>query len=113
QKTVSTQVYEIPPPVTDIDLRLRCPPPPIKKKIPKITGEARVGERLTCSTGKWRNKPTGYDFLWQRGSAPIIGATKKLYRPTTDDVGRKLSCLVRARNSYGNNLARSKNVLTR
>jgi hypothetical protein len=113
QKFVDTRVYEIPPPVTDIDLRMRCPPPPAGKKKPNVAGKARVGRTLTCSRGKWRNKPKRYDYLWQRGRAPIFGATKRRYRLSRADRGNKISCLVRAGNSYGNSIARSKRVRVR
>lgn len=113
QKFVDTRIYEIPPPVTDIDLRLRCPPPPVSKKKPKLAGRARVGRRLKCSPGKWRNKPRRYDYLWQRGRAPIYRAAKRNYRLSKADRSKKISCVVRAGNSYGNTIARSKRVRVR
>jgi hypothetical protein len=113
RKYVETKVYAIPPPVTDIDLRMRCPSPPVRKKSPGIAGKARVGRPLTCSPGKWRNKPKRFDYVWQRGRAPILGALKRRYRLSKADRGKKVSCLVRAGNPYGNTIVRSKSVRVR
>jgi carboxypeptidase family protein len=113
QKSVETQVYAIPPPVTDIDLRMRCPPPPVRKKPPKLSGRAHVGRRLTCSRGKWRNKPKRYQYVWRRGRVLQLGARKPRYSVRKADRGKKLSCQVYATNSYGTGVATSKAVRVR
>jgi carboxypeptidase family protein len=115
QKLVETGVYEIPPPVTDIDLRMRCPPAPApaRKAKPKLSGKARVGARLTCSKGRWRNKPKRYQYLWLRGRSPLLEQRAPRYRATKADRRKRISCIVYASNAFGTGKAGSKGVRIR
>ncbi|MDJ1114036.1 hypothetical protein [Microbacterium dauci] len=60
---------------------------------PKITGTAKVGQRLRASTGTWPagSKPT---FQWLRGGKAIAGAKGSTYTITAADAGAKLSVRV-------------------
>jgi hypothetical protein len=113
RKAVETSVYEIPPPVTDIDMRMRCPPPPAPRRRPVLKGKARVGRPLTCSKGKWRNKPKRYSYVWRRGKATLIGPRGRRYRPRRTDRRARISCAILAANAYGTGGARSKAVRVR
>ena len=110
QRFVETRVYEIPPPVTDIDLRMRCPAPPARKAKPRLT---RLGSRLTCLKGKWRNKPRRFQYQWRRGRVPLLEQRARRYRVTRADRRQKLSCKVYATNAYGTGVAISKSVRIR
>jgi hypothetical protein len=68
---------------------------------PAVSGSAAVGATLTCATGRWSGSPTGYEYQWNRGNAPILNATAATYTVTAADRGRALSCTVTAVNSGG------------
>jgi sugar lactone lactonase YvrE len=68
---------------------------------PTISGSRAVGAKLSCSTGTWSNGPTGFEYQWNRGNAPIANATVGTYTVTTADRGHQLSCTVTAINTGG------------
>ncbi len=68
---------------------------------PTISGSLTVGGRLSCSNGTWSNGPTGFEYQWNRGNAPIANATSAGYTVTTADRGHQLSCTVTAINAGG------------
>jgi hypothetical protein len=118
QQTVETQVYEIPPPVTDVDIRLRCPPPPRSTRRPRLSGQLRVGRRLSCSTGRWsarprRIRPRRFSYVWRRGDSVILDARGRRYRLRRGDRRKRISCLVVASNSWGSQTASSARVRVR
>lgn len=118
QKSVETRVYEIPPPVTDVDIRLRCPPPPTLARKPGLSGKPRVGKSLTCSTGRWAAKPKSsrprsFQYSWRRGRSAILGPTGRRYTLRKADRGKRISCYVVARNPWGLRGASSKLVRIR
>ena len=71
---------------------------------PIITGHAKVGQVLTCSTGAWTNTPTAYAYQWYSGDMPITGATANTYTPVTANAGDVISCTVTASNAAGPSL---------
>jgi hypothetical protein len=113
RKTVETSVYEIPPPVTDINMRMRCPPAPAATRRPALKGKARVGRPLTCSKGRWRNKPRRFSYAWRVGRGTVAGVHGRRYRPRKAERHAKISCLVVAANAYGQGVAGSKSVRVR
>jgi hypothetical protein len=61
---------------------------------PKIKGKAKVGSKLTVSTGTWKPKPVPLTVQWYRAgrSAPV--ATGSSYTLTPDDAGKKITVKV-------------------
>lgn len=75
--------------------------PPVNTVLPAITGTARAGETLSCSTGTWTNAPTGYAYQWKAGGADIDGATASTYELTSGEIGAVITCTVMATNAGG------------
>lgn len=77
-------------------------PEPVIVTIPVITGNAYVGETLSCSNGVWSangvvtSNTFSYAFQWYRGGAEIYGANTSIYVPVVDDVQSSLFCIVTA-----------------
>jgi hypothetical protein len=87
------------------DLTFTTPPlpqPPAETASPAITGTAKAGKRLTCTTGTWTNSPTHYAYQWLRDGTPVRGATGSTYTVQTGDEGVALTCTVTASNGVGN-----------
>lgn len=89
--------------------------PPVVLDLPAISGTARVGSKLTASTGKWRSVTSvNFYFDWARCDAngqhcsPIPNATASSYVPTSADVGHALFVQVKAQNRVGPTWANSK-----
>ena len=80
---------------------------------PTISGEARVGQQLTATTGEWTANPTSFAFQWQRCDATgtacldVAGATGRTYGVRTADLGSRLRVEVTARNASGSATATS------
>jgi hypothetical protein len=68
---------------------------------PKITGTAKSGKKLSCSTGSWTNSPTSFAYGWNRDGTPIPGAAKTPYTVQKLDQGLTLTCSVTASNAIG------------
>ena len=75
--------------------------PPVNTVKPAVSGAARSGGNLTCSTGTWTNSPTGYTYQWTLGGSAIAGATGATYTVQSIDEGLSLSCTVIASNGKG------------
>jgi hypothetical protein len=80
--------------------------------LPGISGNDRVGERLSCSEGVWKGTgPLSYEYQWERDAkVSIQGATAKTYTVVEADEGHKLTCEVTAKNEYGTASAMSEPV---
>lgn len=76
-------------------------PVPRPLAAPAVVGAAAVGSTLTCATGRWSGSPTGYEYRWNRGNAPILNASAATYTVTAADRGHQLSCTVTAINAGG------------
>jgi sugar lactone lactonase YvrE len=76
-------------------------PVPRPLAAPSVSGSTSVGATLTCATGSWSNSPTGYEYRWVRGNAPILNQTAATYTVTAADRGQQLSCTVTAINAGG------------
>jgi hypothetical protein len=75
---------------------------------PAVVGPARDGELVAAKDGEWSGtNPMTFSYQWQRcdgagaNCAAISGATEKIYRVATADVGRRLRVQVTARNTSG------------
>jgi hypothetical protein len=75
--------------------------PPVETAPPAITGTAKPGDKLSCSTGTWTNDPTRFAYQWSRDGTPIQGATSSTYRVQTGDEQLTLTCSVTASNAKG------------
>lgn len=77
-------------------------PEPVLVTLPVITGNAYVGETLSCSNGVWSangvvtSNTFTHGFQWYRGGAEIYGANTSTYVPVIDDVEASLFCIVTA-----------------
>ena len=79
---------------------------------PAVVGTAQDGELVAAKDGEWTGEdPTAFTYQWQRcdaagaNCASISGATAKIYRVATADVGRRLRVLVTAKNTSGASMA--------
>jgi hypothetical protein len=66
----------------------------LKTKKPKITGEAKVGEKLTAVTGKWGPGKVNFKYQWLVAGKAVKKATKKSYVVAAEDAGKKVSVKV-------------------
>ncbi|MCX4796808.1 hypothetical protein OG497_22625 [Streptomyces sp. NBC_01242] len=71
---------------------------PLKNSTPPaITGTAKVGERLTATTGTWTPAPASYAYQWNADGKPVSGATASTYTVPAALLGKKLTVTVTAR----------------
>jgi hypothetical protein len=85
---------------------------PENKEAPAVVGTAQDGELLAAKDGEWSGTdPMTFTYQWQvcdaagASCANINGATAKIYRVTTTDVGRRLRVQVTAKNQTGSKTA--------
>ena len=71
---------------------------PVNSVLPAITGTKTQGQTLTCSSGTWSKSPS-YSYQWLRSGVPIIGATASTRLLDANDVGKLMSCTVKATKS--------------
>lgn len=87
---------------------------PALTKAPHVSGRARVGKKLSASHGSWTNTPTTYRLQWLRcnrygrSCRSIPRATRRTYRLTRRDAGRRLRLRVIALNAAGSTTATSR-----
>jgi len=69
----------------------------------KIKGVAKAGKKLTALKGTWQAVPTkvAYRFQWTRNGKRIKGATKPAYLVRKADKGKRIGCIVTAKNAAG------------
>jgi ELWxxDGT repeat protein len=77
-----------------------------KAPVPKISGVATVGRRLTAVPGAWAPAPVKLTYRWLRSGKAITGATKASYVLTKADAGKKIT--VRVTGSRGGYATTSK-----
>ena len=82
--------------------------------LPRVTGTARLGDRLQATAGIWYgDPPTAYKFRWLacnrhgNGCRPVPGATKRALELGSNELGARLRVLVTVRTGYGTASARS------
>ena len=59
-------------------------------EVPRVSGTARVGQRLAVSTGRWSPAAATVRYQWFRGSRALRGRDAATYRVTRSDVGKRL-----------------------
>lgn len=76
---------------------------PLNVSVPVITGTARPGLELSCSTGTWAGFPTPVlTYQWQHGTTNIAGETNNTYTMTDFSyIGETLRCVVTGTNDHG------------
>jgi sugar lactone lactonase YvrE len=82
--------------------------PPSNTEPPAISGEAKVGQTLSASTGGWEGTPPfTYTYQWEScnslgaGCLPIPEATSSTYELAASDAGDTVRAVVTATNSAG------------
>lgn len=86
---------------------------PRASRAPRISGEAKVGMRLTAVGGTWTGPPQTYRYAWLRCSPsggkcrPIKKASHATYRLTRQDAGHRLRARIIATNAAGSATATS------
>jgi hypothetical protein len=90
------------------------PAAPDNTEAPAVVGTEQDGQLLAAKDGEWAGtNPMTFTYQWQRcnaagaGCADIGGATAKIYRAATADVGNRLRVQVTARNAAGSRTATS------
>lgn len=87
------------------------PSPPTSTGTPRLSGTAKVGATLTCSTGDWNGTPPiTFSYRWLRNGAPVTDATAAFYSITPADATQTIACEVTAANSAGTTSATSSTV---
>lgn len=80
--------------------------------VPLVTGTVILGSTLSVDIGTWTGTPPiSYSYQWQRGTAPISGATGQTYTIVLADVGNTLRCVVTASNTAGDRIVNSANTI--
>jgi hypothetical protein len=94
-------------------LAVDAPPFPVERPHITVTrddpsDDNPLKQSLDCGTGRWIDDygtfgvdPYLYTVQWYRNGAPIQDATEFRYRPTSDDYGRELTCVVTNSNPAG------------
>ncbi len=66
---------------------------------PQVKGTATYGATLTATTGTWNTKGLAFGYQWLRDGKAIVGRTATTYKPTSTDVGHRISVRVTASKS--------------
>lgn len=74
---------------------------------PKITGVAKVGEKLVSTKGTWNANAKTYTYQWRANGTAIKGATASSYKVTGSTVGKKISVTVVASGTHSSASATS------
>lgn len=86
---------------------------PANTVAPVVTGNAYVGQTLSCTTGTWSGIPTPtFTYQWKRDGADIGGATSSTYEQVLADAGTDVTCTVTATNAVGAASANSNAIET-
>jgi subtilisin family serine protease len=73
------------------------PGTPVNTVLPSISGEPRVGERLTADPGEWDVEGLKFSYQWQADGVDIPKATQKHYKVTKADQGKAITVVVTTR----------------
>ncbi len=85
---------------TSAAVKVRLKPTLVKR--PTVRGTPKVGKTLSCLPGSWRAYPTvTKTYQWLRNGKPIRKATKRTFKVTRADAGKRLACRLTAKNALG------------
>lgn len=62
--------------------------------VPKVTGKAKVGRKLTAKPGAWSPRPVTLKYQWLRNGKVVKGATRATYKLSAKDRGKRVSVRV-------------------
>lgn len=94
-----------PPPPPPVPTTRRAP---VLKVTPRISGRVRVGQIVTCTTGAWTATPRpSYTYGWRIGARISSRYRARRLQLTRALAGRRIACVVTARNAAGSAQARS------
>jgi hypothetical protein len=86
-------------------------PRPANRSAPTLSGEAAIGELLTCSPGVWTSTPRyAYQFIRSTAAGDVgvaASGSSPDYTVTAQDAGTALRCVVTATTSAGSSVAES------
>lgn len=74
--------------------------PPQNTLAPALSGSFFAGQILACGTGNWSGSPTSFEYRWQNEGVDN-GDTDNQYTSISGDDGKRVRCMVRARNTAG------------
>jgi hypothetical protein len=80
---------------------------------PKVSGTAKVGRKLTSTTGRWGRSGLTYKRQWYRNGQRITGATLSSYKIKPKDAGRRLTVTITARPTAGGQAAKASSAPTK
>ena len=63
---------------------------------PAIHGNSKVGDRLSCSAGRWQGRKLKYTYAWKRNGKKLKGQTASHLKVVGADRGHSLICTVTA-----------------
>jgi hypothetical protein len=87
---------------------------PVSKAKPKLRGTARVGRTVTCTSGTWLGAPAPkLTYRWRIGTRVSSRYRSSRLKLASSMRGRKVACVVTARNAAGSVTARSPAVTVR
>ena len=72
---------------------------PVNRVLPRISGNPRLRQVLSCTRGDWDDEtadPYAFTYKWFRGSTEIVGATASTYTTVKADAQQNIACRVRA-----------------
>lgn len=73
-----------------------APQPMASTALPKISGKARVGKKLSTDGGTWSQPGITLTYQWLRDGRPIKRANKDFYRLRAKDAGHRLRIRITA-----------------
>lgn len=76
-----------------VDFRLATPGT-LSSTVPKISGKAKVGRKLTVKPGSWRPAPVKLTYQWYVGGRAIRGATKSSLAVVKSYRGKRITVKV-------------------
>lgn len=74
---------------------------PVMSVAPAITGTAKSGETLSCSSGTFSGISNTYSYQWFANGTSVQGAIASTYELTDADIGKIFTCRVMASNAGG------------
>jgi len=74
---------------------------PVNTAPPTVEGVPTYREALAAKPGTWTPDPVTVDYQWLRDGRPLASATRRTYRPTVDDLRRRLAVRVTVTDATG------------